>query len=1252
MSSIESQDFGPNQGFIEELYASYLKDPSSVGAQWQGMFGQWKAAGRAAQAQPAAPAPAAPSTPAAPAPAASAPEAPAASAPAAPVTSLKAGDALPAMPGATAVKRENPYIVNHDSRPAPADDEREDEFITMKGMDRGLAKNMDASLTIPTATTVRSLPARMLFDNRTLINNHLKTVGGGKVSFTHLIAYAMAEALAEMPEMNYSYKEDEKGRPTVVKPAHVGLGLAIDVTKPDGSRSLVVPSIKKAETLTFPEFLDAYEDLVARGRDNKLGMEDYAGTTVSLTNPGGFGTTHSVPRLMNGQGLIMGVGSMTYPPAYQGASEEEISRAGVSKVMHVTATYDHRVIQGGISGRFLRLMEQKLLGLDGFYNRIFASLRIPFKPFAWAQDQRPAGDDQSKETRVAALIEAYRTRGHLLASTDPLAFRPTTHPDLELATYGLSIWDLDRSFPTGGFGGTSRATLRQILDKLRTTYSGTTGIEYMHIDEPEERKWFQEKLEGKQAKVSEDEQLRIFRKLTQAEVFEEFLATKYVGQKRFGLEGGEAMIPGLAAVLAKAADEGTTSAVIGMAHRGRLSTLVNIAGKPFQSIVAEFDGMYDPDAQIGSGDVKYHLGLDGEFTTADGKTIPVSVVNNPSHLEAADGTLVGIVRGRIDRLALEAKTAGKELEDPYSVLPIMIHGDAAFAGQGVVAEIINMSTVPGYKVGGTFHIVVNNQIGFTTLPDAGRSSTYTTDHAKGLGIPVFHVNGDDPEAVVRASKLAYEYRQAFHKDVILDLICYRLRGHNEGDDPTMTQPTMYETITTKKTTRDLYADKLVKLGELTQEQVDGIEEEFKSNFNDAFNEVREVEELVKKGEKKITDVPGAPKVLEETEHEVAWTSGISREMIERIGDVHVNMPEGFTIHKKIGQLFQKRAKMAREGGIDWGFGELLAFGSLLMEGVPIRLTGEEARRATFAHRQAVAHDIVNGQEWTPIAGLVENEAPFDLYDSVLSEYAVMAFEYGYSVERPDVLTFWEGQFGDFANGAQTTIDEMITSGEQKWNQRSNLVLLLPHGFEGQGPDHSSSRVERYLQMCAQDNMVVAQASTPANWFHLLRRQAYARPRKPLIALTPKQLLRRKGVTSSVEEFTSGEFKPVIGEVNSNVHDVNRVILCTGRVYYDLAEKRDADGDMQTAIIRLEQLYPNPVDELAAELAKYPGAEILWVQDEPGNYGAWSHLAVEMFPTMGISVRRVSRPNAASPSTGLATMHKAEQAKLLEEAFRR
>ena len=1161
---------------------------------------------------------------------------------------------LPPAPPAQVSAATSPYTRVQHARAAAAlasDAPSEDQVDVLKGIARATAKNMDLSLQVPTATSSREIPAKLLIENRTLLNGHLARTTGQKVSFTHLIGYAVVEALCEMPAMNVRYAPRD-GKPAIERRAHVGFGLAIDVTRPDGTRNLIVPVVHDADTLTFMQFVAAYDDIVRRARAGALTPEDHQGGTVSLTNPGTLGTTTSVPRLMAGQGVIIGVGATGYPAEYSGVSPKKLALLGIGKTMFMSSTYDHRVIQGAASGEFLRLVSHKLAGQDGFYDRVFDALRVPIPPYHWESDHEyDVEREKGKPARIAELIHAYRSRGHLAADTDPLAYRVRRHPDLDITSYGLSVWDLDRAFPTGGLGGHNQMVLRDLLALLRDTYTRSVGIEYMHIQDPAQRTWLQERIEQPYSAPKPADQRHILSTLIHAEAFEEFLQTKYVGQKRFSLEGGESLIPLLDAILRDAARRSLHEVAIGMAHRGRLNVLANIAGKSYGQIFSEFEGNQDPRTVQGSGDVKYHLGTEGVYTVEEGVATKVYIAANPSHLEAGDGVLEGIVRAKQD-----------ELGDPtLPVVPILIHGDAAFIGQGVVQETLNMSQLSGFRTGGTLHIIVNNQIGFTTGPTAGRSTRYPTDLAKGLQVPVLHVNGDDPEAVVRMGRLALAYREEFHKDALIDMVCYRRRGHNEGDDPSMTQPVMYDLIGRIPSTRAVYTRNLVGRRQLTEEQAQASIQEYEDELSKILTETREhgwspgPEDPEHNGpsswEVPESQLPGQGMMI-------GWQSATTAAAIRRIGDAYHTFPHGFTAHPKMARLAERRQKMAYgQVPVDWGFGELLALGTLLMEGTPVRLSGQDARRATFVQRHAVLHDHNDGREFTPLRFLTADQARFSIYDSPLSEYAAMAFEYGYSVERPDALVLWEAQFGDFANGAQTVIDEFVCSAEQKWGQRSSVVLLLPHGYEGQGPDHSSARIERFLQLAAEDNLWIVQPSTPANHFHLLRSQAYVRPRRPLVAFTPKQLLRLSAAASKVEDFTTGAFRPILGEDEPRVlgapaGTVDRVILCSGRLYYDLIKERSAREDWATAIIRLEQLYPVPTQELAAQLAEYPGAEVLWVQDEPRNQGAWSFLALDVFPDLGVSPRVVSRPASASTAAGRASLHRLQHAQLLEQAFAR
>lgn len=1262
------EEFGANEWLVDEMYERYLVDKNSVDESWWPVLEQRRAAAPAAET-PAPPAPAA-EAPAAPAPAPAADPAPAGETEPSP-QNQQGGEAQipaeiteatpsgpipvqqPTQTGTTPVARTTSVAAKPQPIPAeapqtaPAAESAEQDVVTtLKGMQKTLATNMDASLTVPTATSVRTIPAKLMIDNRIVINNHLKRARGGKISFTHLIAWAMVQTLKEFPSQNVYYDEPD-GKPSVVVPAHINLGIAIDLPKPDGTRSLLVPGIKRADTMTFSDFLAAYEDVVARARANKLTADDFKGTTISLTNPGGIGTEHSVPRLMKGQGSIIGAGALEYPAAFQGASPKTLAELGIGKTITLTSTYDHRVIQGAGSGEFLKKVHELLIGERNFYEDIFASLRIPYDPIHWAQDIKvDLSERVSKTSRVQELINAFRVRGHLMADIDPLEYVQRSHPDLEIGSHGLTFWDLDREFVLGGFAGKRAALLRDVLGVLRDSYCRTVGVEYMHIQDPEQRKWFQDRLEKPYEKPTKEEQLRILGKLNEAEAFETFLQTKYVGQKRFSLEGGESTIALLDEILQGAAEAGLDEVAIGMAHRGRLNVLTNIAGKTYGQIFREFEGTQDPKTVQGSGDVKYHLGTEGTFTAMTGKEVAVYLAANPSHLEAVDGVLEGIVRAKQDR------------HEPgsYSILPILVHGDASMAGQGVVVEQLQMSQLRAYRTGGTVHVVINNQVGFTTPPSDARSSVYASDVAKTIQAPIFHVNGDDPEAVVRVAEHAFAYRQKFKRDVVVDLVCYRRRGHNEGDDPSMTQPLMTTLIEAKRSVRTLYTEALVGRGDITQEEFEAAHKDFQDRLERAFAETHAAQTgtipVVSSDEHAVADLERPDAQQDDSAGEPAST-GIAQSLVEQIGDAHDNLPDGFTVHPKLRQLLNKRVEMSRTGQIDWGFGELLALGSVLVEGTPVRFVGQDARRGTFVSRHAVFHDRENGQEWLPLANLSESQAKFWIYDSLLSEYAALGFEYGYSVERPDALVLWEAQFGDFVDGAQTIIDTFISSAEQKWGQRSSVVLLLPHGYEGQGPDHSSARIERFLQLAAEDNMTIARPSTPASYFHLLRRQAYARPRRPLIVFTPKSMLRLRGATSEVADFTSGRFEPILDDARiSDTAAVQRVILHAGKIHYDLlAELEKHEHAEKFALVRMEQFYPLPSDAINATLARYPHAEVVWVQDEPENQGAWPFINFELARRLqGRTISVVSRPASAATATGSSKRSAAEQTELLARAL--
>ena len=1232
--------FGPNEWLVQEMYERYQSDPSSVDKSWWEFFADYKGTPslnnsvksgtppipKSQLAKPVPPAPVAKSevvTPQV-------------------IKPIIEKTETPIKTSTTTIKPADPVV-----KPIPT-------LVTpgaatvepLRGVAARVVQSMEGSLSVPTATSVRVVPAKLMIDNRTVINNHLKRGRGGKVSFTHLIGYAMVKAIRAMPEMN-NFFTDLDGKPAIGHPEHINLGIAIDLAKPDGSRQLLVPSIKGCEALDFAQFWSAYEDIVRKARAGSLTVEDFAGTTISLTNPGTIGTVHSVPRLVQGQGLILGVGSLDYPAEFHGANEQSLADLAISKVVTITSTYDHRIIQGAQSGEFLRRIHEILLGEENFYDEIFEALRIPYVPIRWVVDiQFDKDDDVSKTARVQKLIDAYRTTGHLMADVEPLSYVQRSHPDLDVVSHGLSLWDLDREFATGGFGGKSFMKLRRILGVLRDSYCRTIGVEYMYIANPDERRWMQERMEVGAPRTPRDEQLRILRKLNSAEAFETFLQTKYVGQKRFSLEGGESVIPVLDAMISAAADAGLDEVCVGMPHRGRLNILANIAGKSYGQIFQEFEGNYHDNEVHGSGDVKYHLGTKGTFVSESGSKTKIYLAANPSHLEAVNPVLEGIVRAKQDKLRVAAGDTTIDEQTTYPVMPILLHGDAAFAGQGVVSETLSLSLLKGYRTGGTIHIIVNNQVGFTTSPSSARSSTYSTDIAKMIQSPVFHVNGDDPEACVRVARIAFEYRQTFNKDVVIDMICYRRRGHNEGDEPSFTQPLMYKLIDAKRSTRKLYTEALIGRGDITVEEAEEVLRDYQQQLEGVFTSVHNTEPE--------SDPSWRPPVVPAP---ATVNTSVAEDQLRKIALTQSSIPSEFTVHPKLLPQLLKRVEMLDESTVDWATGEMFAFGSLLLEGHPIRMSGQDVRRGTFSNRHAVIVDKENGKELFPLRSLVKDPNQFHIYDSLLSEYAVMGFEYGYSVERDNALVIWEAQFGDFANGAQTVIDEFISSALQKWGERSSVVLLLPHGYEGQGPDHSSGRIERFLALCAEQNMTVAQPSTPASYFHLLRWHMKNPARRPLIVFEPKSMLRLKAAASGLKDFTTGTFKPFIPD--DKVVNTTRLIFTSGKVYYDLIAEREKLGEHSTAIARVEQLYPLPIEEMIAEAKKHPKATLLWVQDEPANQGPWPYIALtasEAFVAheelSGRSIRRVSRRATASPATGNHHLHEEEEKALMTEAFTR
>ena len=1257
--SSSTSPFGQNEWLVEEMYRKFREDPSSVDPSWHEFLVDYspeatsESSSNAGDGKPSAPT--APATPG-PAPAPKPAEGNGAATAKAEKAPAKAEPA-PAKAEAAPAKTESAPAKPKAAEPKPAEKATSvadgDEARPLRGAAAAVVKNMSASLDVPTATSVRAIPAKLMIDNRIVINNHLKRTRGGKISFTHLLGYAIVQAVKKFPNMNRHFAEVD-GKPNAITPAHTNLGLAIDLQGKDGNRQLVVAGIKGSEAMRFGQFIAAYEDIVRRARDGKLTAEDFSGVTISLTNPGTIGTVHSVPRLMRGQGAIIGVGAMEYPAEFQGASAERIADLGIGKLVTLTSTYDHRIIQGAESGDFLRTVHELLLS-DEFFDEIFRELGIPYEPVRWRTDNPDSIED--KNARVIELIAAYRNRGHLMADIDPLRLdksRFRSHPDLDVNTHGLTLWDLDRVFMVNGFAGAEHKKLRDVLGLLRDSYCRHVGVEYTHILEPEQQKWLEERIEIKHEKPTVAQQKYILSKLNAAEAFETFLQTKYVGQKRFSLEGAENLIPMMDAAIDQAAEHGLEEVVIGMPHRGRLNVLANIVGKPYSQIFSEFEGNLNPSQAHGSGDVKYHLGANGTYIQMFGDNdITVSLVANPSHLEAVDPVLEGIVRAKQDLLDIERGADGSE---EFPVVPMMLHGDAAFIGQGVVAETLNLALLRGYRTGGTIHIIVNNQIGFTTSPSDAKSSEYCTDVAKMIGAPIFHVNGDDPEAAVWVARLAMDFRQKFKKDVIIDMLCYRRRGHNEGDDPSMTQPAMYDVIDTKRGVRKTYTESLIGRGDISMKEAEDALRDYQGQLEQVFNEVRELEKH---------EIEPSESVESDQMLPAGMDTAVDKSMLARIGDAHLAVPDGFTVHTRVKPVLEKRREMAYEGKVDWAFAELLALGSLIAEGKLIRLSGQDTRRGTFTQRHSVVIDRKTGAEFTPLQLLATNAdgqptgGKLMVYDSALSEYAAVGFEYGYSVGNPDAVVLWEAQFGDFVNGAQSIIDEFISSGEAKWGQLSDVVLLLPHGHEGQGPDHTSGRIERFLLLWAEGSMTIAVPSTPANYFHLLRRHALDGIHRPLIVFTPKSMLRNKAAVSDIRDFTEQKFRSVMEEPTYTDGDgdrgkVKRILLTSGKIYYELVARKAKDKREDVGIVRIEQLAPLPRRRLNETLDRYPNAEqFFWVQEEPANQGAWPNFGLtlpELLPDKLTGLKRISRRAMSAPSSGSSKVHAVEQQEIIDEAF--
>jgi multifunctional 2-oxoglutarate metabolism enzyme len=1126
----------------------------------------------------------------------------------------------------------------------------DEELVAIRGGNARIIENMEASLTLPTATSYRTIPVKILEENRRIINEEMAGSNRSKVSFTHVIAWALVRAVQRYPSLNSSF-ETVDGTPYRRFKRSVHLGVAVDLERKDGSRTLMVPRIRDADKMAFPEFIAAFDDVIRRTRAGTLDPGDLQGNTITLTNPGTVGTIASLPRLMRGVGAIVATGTIGYPAEYHAWSSKALSSLGLSQTMTISCTYDHRIIQGAESGEFLGKIQDLLVGQEGFYEQIFENLKMPEVPIQWALDHSPAllgsgggREDLDKQVGILKLINLYRVRGHLIAKLDPLAQNQQLyHPELDPANYGLTVWDLDREFVTGGLGGLERGTLRQILAILKQTYCQTVGVEYRHIQDSAEKAWIQDRVEPAENRAALSAEMRrtILKRLVAAESLEKYLHTRFVGHKRFGLEGAETTIPVLARVLSDAANEGVYEAVIGMAHRGRLNVLANIIGKPLPKLLSEFEENADPYATQGTGDVKYHLGSAGVFRSPEGREIQVSVSPNPSHLEWVNPVVEGITR---------AKQARRADHEQGGVIPILVHGDAAFAGQGVVWETINLSQLHGYRTGGTIHIVINNQIGFTTTPEEARSSPYPTDLARSVQAPIFHVNGDDPDAAVRVARLAYAFRQRFKKDVVIDLYCYRRHGHNEGDEPGYTQPLLYRTIAERPSVVTLYSERLLREGVMTPAELDLLRAEALKTLDRAY------EQSLRGDQRFEPDIPLA--VTEEELREFQPTSGTSvgMSMLQEIARALTTVPDDFRVHPKLRPFLARRRELLghEDAEIDWAYAEALAFGTLVYEGTPVRLSGQDSSRGTFSQRHLVLSDLETGEQYVPLQHIALDQAPFEVFDSSLSEAAVLGFEFGYSVADPLTLVIWEAQFGDFANGAQVIIDNFIAASEPKWQQPCDLVLLLPHGQEGQGPEHSSARIERFLTLCANDNMRVCYPTTAAQYFHLLRRQMRDAKRIPLVVLTPKSTLRHPRTMSTPRELADGAFELVLDDSDiKEKRSVRRVLLCSGKIYYDLLAERELRKAGDIAIVRVEQLYPYPEWHLSRILGFYGGArEVCWVQEEPQNMGAWPFLRNRIPESLpfGRPVRYVGRPESASPASGSLKASRKEQSTLVQAAF--
>ena len=1136
----------------------------------------------------------------------------------------------------------------------------------IRGPAATLVRFMNESRGIPTATSFRSVPVDQLDARR----KELKAAGQ-RLSFTHLIAWAIVNAAREWPVMGHSYTEED-GKPQRVVPGGINLGLAVDVERKDGSRSLVVPVLAGADGMGFSDFVARYDELVAGARDNDLPADAYRGATLTLTNPGGLGTVASVPRLMPGQGTIVATGAIGYPPGFANVEPERLRELGVQKVMTLTSTYDHRVIQGAESGSFLRRIDQLLQGEDGFYDGVLDALDLPSLaeggdgpaavtaaepvPAAATPAAPPVADAALLQAVQAAtsVVKAHRMHGHLAARLDPLGSAPVGDPALDPATVSLTD-DLMRRIPASVLRvAVPGDTFAEALPRLRETYTGTIAYEIEHISDHEQRVWLRQAVESGAYRepLDSERRRRLLARLSEVEALESYLHKAFLGKKQFSIEGLDALVPMLDETIELASEAGAREMVVGMAHRGRLNVLAHTVSRPYETILAEFEGegtlaVDTASPAGGTGDVKYHYGASGTYTTEAGRSVTVTLSPNPSHLEYVNPVIEG--RARADQTSRKARELA---HDPSAVLPVLIHGDAAFPGQGIVAETLNLQALPGYATGGTIHVIANNQLGFTTDPDESRSTRYASDLAKGFDIPIIHVNADDVEACVSAVRLAHAFRQTFRRDALIDLIGYRRFGHNETDEPAYTQPLMYERIRKHPPVRKLYAD------ELQAEDVVS-EEDAESLATQAYQQVADAHEALKQS-------IGAPP--ETGEHELDRTMSreprttVPEETLRGLNEQLLRLPDGFTVHRKLRPFLERRAAAVDEpdGRIDWSHAEALAFASLLALGVPVRLTGQDTERGTFSQRHAALHDAESGDRWCSLEHLRDAAAPFELHNSPLSEQGCLGFEYGYSMQAPDALVLWEAQFGDFVNSAQVIVDQFMVSGLAKWGQTSRLSLLLPHGYEGSGPEHSSARLERFLQAAAEGNIRVANCTTPAQYFHLLRRQALVSKPRPLIVMTPKSLLRLPAATSTLQELAEGSFQRVIDDPRFGEHDdaldrdaVTKLVLCSGKVYYDIASHEEIENAGHIAVARVELLYPFPEGELTGLMESYPNLDrVAWVQEEPRNMGARAFMRRRMAKILpeDVAYDYVGRQLRAAPGEGYAAAHKREQSRIVRVAL--